>query len=218
MIKNVSLPHKWFYFYRIHTEKTGMALQNGLSPLVGYLDEVFKNCPNEYFLSGPRSSQLRFAIELDMKHVKGHEVSTLASVGLFMKSHLKAAHSRVEVFMLENDDKTVAVEVPIWLHDHELSGYEAMFNSKEALTGHIDILRIEDENVWVWDYKPNAAKEKFAHVQLLFYAIMLSKRTGIPLERFRCGYFDDKDAFMFKPSLEALKINLSALKGGVSVE
>jgi hypothetical protein len=28
---------------------------------------------------------------------------------------------------------------------------------------------------------------------------MLSKRTGIPLNNFRCGYFDDKNAYVFEP-------------------
>ena len=58
--------------------------------------------------------------------------------------------------------------------------------------------------MWVWDYKPNAQKEKYAKCQTLFYAIMLSKRTGIPLERFRCGYFDEKTAFVFKPELSSI--------------
>ncbi|MBU4503046.1 MAG: PD-(D/E)XK nuclease family protein [Nanoarchaeota archaeon] len=67
------------------------------------------------------------------------------------------------------------------------------------MTGHIDILRIEDEKIWVWDYKPNAHKEKYASTQTYFYALMLSKRTGIPLDDFRCGYFDQNHAFAFKP-------------------
>lgn len=206
MIKNVSLPHKWYYFYRIHMGKCSSAHENGYSALASYLDQVFEGCPNEYFLSGPRSSSLRFSVDIELMHVKGHEISALADVGLFLKSHLKQAHSRVEVFMLENDDKTIAVEVPIWLHEHEFDGYESLFNSKEVLTGHIDILRIEDGLIWIWDFKPNAKKEKYAHVQLLFYSYMLSKRTGIPLEKFRCGYFDEKDAYIFRPRHGVVKI------------
>jgi len=101
--------------------------------------------------------------------------------------------------MLENDNKTVAIEVPLWLNNNELSLYNEIFNSKDTLTGHIDILRIEDEKVWIWDYKPNAIKEKFASTQIYFYALMLSKRTGISLDNFRCGYFDSKDTFIFSP-------------------
>ena len=90
------------------------------------------------------------------------------------------------------------------LEKDELENYNFLFDSNEPLTGHIDILRIEDEKIWIWDYKPNAFDEKYASTQIFFYAIMLSKRTNIPLENFRCGYFDDSYAFMFKPELKNL--------------
>ena len=54
----------------------------------------------------------------------------------------------------------------------------------------------------------NAINEKYASTQVLFYALMLSKRTGIPLEYFRCGYFDNLNCYLFKPedcSLPQLK-------------
>ena len=71
--------------------------------------------------------------------------------------------------------------------------------------GHIDVLRVEDGAIWVWDYKPNASLEKYAATQVFFYALMLSKRTGIPLEKFRCGYFDSYNCYMFKPEEFMLK-------------
>jgi hypothetical protein len=103
------------------------------------------------------------------------------------------------MFMLQNDYKTISIEVPIWLLNNELLHYDDFFNSKDPLTGHIDALRIEDGQVWIWDYKPNAHREKYASTQTNFYAIMLSQRTGIPISRFRCGYFDSDNAFVFKP-------------------
>ena len=75
------------------------------------------------------------------------------------------------------------------------------------MTGHIDILRVDDDKVWIWDYKPNAHKEKFASTQVFFYALMLSKRTSIPLENFRCGYFDSSYAYLFKPEISAVRKN-----------
>jgi hypothetical protein len=47
----------------------------------------------------------------------------------------------------------------------------------------------------LWDYKPNAAKEKTAAQQVWFYMVMLSKRTGIPIGQIKGGYFDECDAF-----------------------
>jgi len=96
------------------------------------------------------------------------------------------------------------VEVPIWIKKDELNNFNGIFDSDEPLTGHIDILRIEDGKIWVWDYKPKAFDEKYAATQVFFYSLMLSKRSGIPLSRFRCGYFDERYAFIFKPELKNL--------------
>ena len=112
--------------------------------------------------------------------------------------------------MLENDYETVAIEVPIWLNADEIPRYEELFGTTEPLTGHIDLVTIEDGKIWVWDYKPNAHKEKYADTQVYFYSLMLSKRTGIPLDKFRCGYFDWDRAYMFKPgSIETKELNSS---------
>jgi hypothetical protein len=114
---------------------------------------------------------------------------------------------KVQAFMLENDRNTIAMEVAIWLNPSELQCYDSVFGSDEPLTGHIDILRIEDGKVWIWDYKPNAHLEKYATTQTYFYALMLSNRTGIPLEKFRCGYYDKFYAFIFKPEVNKILAN-----------
>jgi hypothetical protein len=171
---------------------------NGFSTLKNYLLDVKDHCPEDYFQKGPRSSALRMGVDVDVKKVRGHEVSELARLGL-ESNKFKTAHSNVQVFMLQHDNKTISLEVPIWLLETELSNYTQLFDSHDPLTGHIDALRVEDGNIWIWDYKPNAAKERYASTQTNFYALMLSQRTGISLNKFRCGYFDDTDAFMFKP-------------------
>jgi hypothetical protein len=198
MIVHKSFKHGWFYHYRVHLPKTDKLCNNGFLTLKNYLLDVKDNCPDDYFQKGPRGSALRMNLDVDMRKVQGHEVSELARLGLESQK-FKTAHSNVQMFMLQNDNQTISIEVPIWLLETELSNYMEVFNSHDPLTGHIDALRIEDNNVWIWDYKPNAAKEKYASTQTNFYALMLSNRTGIPLSRFRCGYFDDKDAFMFRP-------------------
>ena len=203
-IRHTSLNHGWFYHYRIHMPKAEKLCNNGFSSLKIFMEKMMTTCPDHYFQSGPRSSALRFDIETKKVRIDGHEMCRLAEMGL-RNGRYKTAHSNVEVYMLENDMKTVGVELPIWLLPHELEFYRAFFGCEEPLTGHIDILRIEDDNIWIWDYKPNAEKEKHASCQLLFYALMLSKRTNIPLERFRCGYFDENSAFLFKPEIECLK-------------
>ena len=185
------------YFYRYHTKKAEV-LTNGYSKLLNYLENVDKICPHKYFFSGPRSSSLHFKLDMDVKCITGHEISKLAAEAM-LNGNTRDAHSIVEIFLLQYDSKTIAVEVPLWIEQNELADYSSIFKSKEPLTGHIDILRVEEGKVWVWDYKPSAVNEKFAVTQTYFYALMLSKRTKIPLENFRCGYFDSAYAFVFKP-------------------
>jgi len=167
---------------------------------------MFEVCPDEYFNSGPRGSSLKFNLPLSLEETRTHEVSELTKHGLETNcERYKSNHSKVQMFMLENDQKTFAIEVPIWLKCSEINCFKRLFNSDEPLTGHIDLLRLEDGKIWVWDYKPNAHKEKFASTQTYFYALMLSKRTRIPLEKFRCGYFDNNFAYTFKPEEKILK-------------
>ena len=199
MIKHISMKHGWFYFYRIHTAKASTLINDDLKPLNDFLEEMYTSCPHDLFTIGPRSSSLTFNLDIEQFEIKNHETCYLASEALEKMDKYKANHSKVEVFMLERDNKTVAVEVPIWLNHDELELYEKLFSTNEPLSGHIDILRIEDNKIWIWDYKPKAHKEKYAHVQTLFYAIMLSKRTGIDLKHFRCGYFDEFTSYVFNP-------------------
>ena len=210
VIKYRALNHPGgFYAYRIHNDKTiSLCTTNKFRALHQYLDAVFSECPDDYFHSGPRSSALKFKTNQDIIEIRGHEVSALAKYGLLEnQQRFKDNHSRVQMFMLEHDSNTVAMEVPLWLYHYELEGYQEIFNSTECLSGHIDVLRVDDGKIWIWDYKPNAHKEKYADTQVYFYSIMLSKRTGIPLEHFRCGYFDDKYAYMFKPREHILSKN-----------
>lgn len=201
MIKSKSLMHSGGYYpYSIHTKKLKVLSNNGFTPLKKFLDDTFSECPDQYFNGGPRSSTLKTKLQFDIIEVQGHEVSALAETGLEVNhDRLKGGHLKVQAFMIENDSSTIAMEVPLWMQHHELENFTELFRTIEPLTGHIDILRIEHDKLWVWDYKPKAAKEKYASTQVYFYALMLSKRTGIPLEKIRCGWFDDKDAFLFKP-------------------
>lgn len=198
MIIHKSLSHGWFYHYRIHVPKTDELCNHKFSPLNEFLHSTYEKCPDDYFLKGPRGSALKFKLDVDLKKIKGHEVSHLAEKGL-NEARFKTAHTNVQMFMLQNDLKTISVETPIWMFENEMKNFQKLLSSAEVLTGHIDALRVEDGKIWVWDYKPNAHKEIYAPTQVNFYSLMLSKRTGIPLENFRCGYFDDELAFVFKP-------------------
>ncbi len=201
----MSFKHGWYYFYRVHLRKTE-ELTQPFPALYDYLHKMFDECPHEHFECEPRSSKLRFPIgSTELTHIDNHELATLSALGLEAnKDRYKSNHSKVQLFMLENDATTIAIEVPLWLHAEELEGYEKIFDCTTPLSGHIDAVRIENGKIWIWDYKPNAKKEKYATTQVFFYAYMLSKRTGIPLEHFRCGYFDWENTYVFDPNTSTL--------------
>jgi len=199
-----------FYCYRVHEPKlNGLCGSNGFLSVKNFLQQVFHERPDEYFHKGPRSSMLKFKLPCDPLQVQGHEVSTLARLGLELnKDRFKDAHSQVQMYMLEHDQHTIAMEVPLWLEKEELESYKRIMESTQPLTGHIDVLRVEGDKVWIWDYKPNAHKEKFAATQVYFYALMLSRRTQLALDHFRCGYFDAKTAFVFQPTQQLITKNM----------
>lgn len=209
MILSKTLKHGARYNYRIHKHKLENLCGNGFEQLKKFIISSFNNIPDEHFLKGPRSSVLKFSV-LKEKPIKvDHEVTLLARMGLD-SNYYEDAHSNVQMFMLSYDEKTIAMETPIWLLPEELKEYQYIFGEENPLTGHIDILRIENNKIWVWDYKPNAHREKYADTQTFFYALMLSKRSGIPLSEFMCGYFDDKSVYTFSP--EKIKIEELANK------
>ncbi len=184
-----------WYHYRLNLRNSEQFAKKELN---NYLLSLFQKCPDSYFNSGPRSSSLTFNIKTKIHSIKGHELSQMARQALSLDLNL-SAHSKVQVFLLENDEKSIASEIPIWVESKELENFQEVFNSILPLTGHIDLLRIEDGKIWVWDFKPNAKEEIYASTQIYFYALMLSKRTNIPLSEFNCGYFDENYAFIFKP-------------------
>ncbi|MBR9690620.1 PD-(D/E)XK nuclease family protein [Candidatus Woesearchaeota archaeon] len=165
---------------------------------------MFEDCPDHYFVNGPRASKLKTEIKTNIVENEGQEVSILAKEALNWAAY-KTAHSNVQVFMLKFDNNTIGVEVPIWGMPEEIDEFGSL--SKHPLTGHIDVLQVADGKIWVWDYKPNAKQEKFAVTQTYVYALMLSKRTKIPLKNFMCGYFDEKNTYTFEPA----KIKVSTI-------
>jgi len=172
---------------------------NGFSQLKSYLHRVFETCPDEKFITGPRSSALKFPVSIQLTEDNENILCQQTVTALETMDRFKTAHSKVEVYMLENDHDTISVETPIWLDPCEHPRFSNIFNEDGALSGHIDVLKILNNKIQILDYKPKAVKEKYATTQTYFYALMLSIRSGIPLDKFHCGYFDENNCYFFDP-------------------
>ncbi|MFP4119323.1 MAG: hypothetical protein ACLFTH_04680 [Candidatus Woesearchaeota archaeon] len=204
-----ALSHPWKYHYYVDRQ---CSLSFADSRLHSYLMEMFESCPHDKFLDGPRSSALKIDPQIELIPVKHHEVCSFAQRGL-MWGMQGTAHGNVQLFMLQHDSGTIGVEVPIWLDDEEYEKLGFSFDDKGPLSGHIDVLRVENGLIWIWDFKPKAHREKFAHAQVMVYAMMLSYRTGIPLSEFRCGYFDENISYVFEPRSSPLASALISIQG-----
>jgi hypothetical protein len=140
-------------------------------------------------------------LEVDLERADRHQIISSAADAI-KERILKSEHEDVEKYFLETDPSAIAAEIPVWLEPGEMEQFRFLRSPfMGTLTGHIDLLRYEDnEMIGIWDYKPRAKYEKNAHIQVFLYALMLSQRTGFPLNRFLCGYFDSKTAFYFNAS------------------
>ena len=150
----------------------------------------------------------RLGIEVPLTRVAHHDIITLAARS-YGFSNVSSGHENLQKYFLEHDPHTIACEVPVWMESWEFADYPSVLKTCDPLTGHIDVLRREEDGLLgVWDYKPHAAAERDAHIQVFLYALMLSLRTGLPLSAFLCGYFDETDAYLFvrpRPSTRRTK-------------
>jgi hypothetical protein len=193
VIHSKTFDHKQEYKFAFHRLKTNLLCKHQFPQIRRYLWHISEHCPNDLFQrsDGARCSDGNLP-HLALRLVrKDTNAVSLAKLGLLLAKRSRDRHQAIQSFMLVNDSATVAVEVPVYLHPHEAPDLELT----GALTGHIDVLQIRGNRVWILDYKPEAKREKRAKYQIYLYARALSVRTGIPLSRFALAYFDDKDYF-----------------------
>ncbi len=180
------------YNFKYHKPKLEILCNdNGFSGLMQYIRGFEFGCPTKFFEEDDRCSQLRIDV-----HVKKEGMFNLACklAGFALKScgNNSERHSIVQKFMLINDSSTIACEVPVWFWEKNLD---------LGICGHIDLIQMRNNSIYVLDFKPDAMRENEHKVasQLYLYASGLSFRTGIPLGNFRCAWFDDKVYYEFGP-------------------
>jgi hypothetical protein len=148
---------------------------------------------NKYFHigEGQRCSQLKSVRNFNVKIKKNFACSAVSNA-LGACRNNKQRHSMVENYLLYNDNSTIAIEVPVWLWDKKIG----------SITGHIDILQVRFGKIWIMDYKPGAKSVDKLQVgsQLYWYARALSFRTGIPMRKFMCAWFDEEVYYEFAPN------------------
>ncbi len=237
MVEVVTMAHRQLYRFRYHRAKTRLMLEEfknrNLKRVKEYLDAVSSETPHQYFADGERMSDVRSKFDTADMIVKSktNYANRLAAFVLQAVPENKERHEAVQRFFLANDSVTVATEVPVFIRREDVAHMENVLNFKvtdnglvkfkggkqeeslpRLLTGHIDIVQIRNGQVHILDYKPKAAKERPIE-QLTWYALALSRLTGLRLFEFTCAWFDEKDYYQFFP-LHVVKKLQSKNKAG----
>ena len=234
MIEVVSMAHRQLYRFRYHRAKALLSLEEfknrRFDRLVEYLNHVSSETPHQYFADSERMSEIRSKFDkTDMIiRSKSNFANKTAEFVLRSVPENKERHEALQRFMIANDSVTIATEVPVYIRkedvEHmenelkfkildetgliELKGDKQAQKFPKLITGHIDILQIRNGMVHILDYKPNASKEKPIE-QLTWYALALSRLTGLRLYEFKCAWFDDKDFYEFYPLHVVKKLQIT---------
>lgn len=235
-VEVVTMAHRQLYRFRYHRAKTALMLEEfgnrHLFRLKEYLDAVSSETPHQYFQDGERMSEVRSKFDTADMIVKSktNYANHLAAFVLQSVADNKARHEAVQRFFLANDSVTVATEVPVYIRKEDIEHMENTLNFKitddgmikikgrksqekmpHLLTGHIDLVQIRNGQAYILDYKPKAAKEHPIE-QLTWYALALSRLTGLRLFNFTCAWFDEHGYYQFYPLHVVKKMRASKAK------
>lgn len=158
--------------------KTG---DTNITKLCNYAEDVFIN-GTKYKELGCSSCKEIFGVEMEQQD---NEIINICRESRYRGTGSRQ-HPIAQDYFLRNDKYTVCYELPVYSEHHNRSGF-------------IDLIRYDkkEDVIWILDFKPNAHKEIAEKVlsQLTWYKIMLHERTGIPLDKIKCAYFDDMNYY-----------------------
>jgi transposase-like protein len=180
------------YEFMYHKYKLDVLVKKRFPGLAAYITRFENGCPDVFFEVGERCSKPSFEAEAKARKTS-NLACRMAGFAVQAATSNREKHKLVERFMLINDKATVACEIPVWYWEK---------NIDTGITGHIDILQVRNDLVYILDYKPAAEKQNALKVasQLYQYASALSFRTRVPLKNMRCAWFDEESYYEYSPS------------------
>ena len=216
-IRSIKLYHRQVYAFAYHRSKLTLLRRNPqhqrFEALASFLENIPSTCPHELFRREDdpkaRASQAQPAFadinRLIINRKENTATETAALVIPAVGSN-KLRHETLQNFMLANDSSTVAVEIPIWLTEDEISALETRYGielaaggAPRSITGHIDFLQVRNDAVHILDYKPDARTNK-PIAQLAIYALGLTMRVpGLKLFDIKCAWFNEEEYNEFFP-------------------
>lgn len=212
-IRSIKLYHRQIYKYAYHRPKLAMLRQGReharFAGVADFLERVPIECPHELFSDSARASQ-KAAGFLDASRLivvqKENAATRMAGLIIPTVGDNRLRHEALQRFMLANDSATLAIEVPIWLAPTDIAAVEREHHiillppesGAASITGHIDFLQVRNGAVHILDYKPSARADH-PIVQLMIYALALTKLAGLRLFDIKCAWFDEEEYCEFFP-------------------
>ncbi len=223
-IETTTMAHRQLYRFCYHRAKMNFILEeyknHRLFPLKEYLDAVTTETPHQYFQDGLRASDIKTRFSTDQLYVRAKQNYATRVADFVLQSVGKNTlrHETLQRFMIANDSVTVATEVPVYITQDDIThmqhrlGFDIPLpdnwknkhatpraqNGTLLITGHIDALQVRNGHVHILDFKPHADHEKPIE-QLVWYALALSRLTGLRMYEFLCAWFDGKNYYEFFP-------------------
>ena len=184
------------YEFMYHKYKLAVFVRDQFPGLADYIARFENGCPDVFFEVGERCSQPKYRVDAHVT-CKKNLACLLADFAVQSAKDNRKRHNMVEQLMVTTDKATVACEVPVWYWEKSID---------DGVTGHIDILQVRKNNVYILDYKPGASKDKKALQQLYHYAVALTFRAKIPFECIKCAWFDEESYFEYSPNEADVKL------------
>jgi hypothetical protein len=224
-IRSIKLYHRQVYGYAFHRPKLEFlragsldqkrAGDRHLAAVAEFLENIPTTCPHDLFRRDDdpkvRASQAT-PVWADVSRIivnrKENAATQAAALIIPAVGNNKLRHETLQRFMLCNDSVTVAIEIPIWLREHDIAALEWQLGVEIAprsagtpriITGHLDFLQIRNGAVHILDYKPDASTNK-PIAQLAIYALALTRLvSGLRLFDIKCAWFNEKEYCEFFP-------------------
>src|SRR5262245_26757195 len=224
-IRSIKLYHRQIYGYAYHRPKLDFLRSGTLDDkrsgdayfagVANFLESIPTTCPHDLFRRDDdpkaRASQATPSwadasrIIVNRKQSAATETAALIIPAV---GNNKLRHETLQKFTLANDSVTVAIEIPIWLTEEDITALEEQHgievaprdrNKPRAITGHIHFLQVRNGAVHILDFKPDAPTNK-PIAQLAIYALALTRRIpGLKLFDIKCAWFNEVEYCEFFP-------------------
>jgi hypothetical protein len=172
---------------------------------VRLLESIPTTCPHDLFRRDDdpkaRASQATPAwadVSRIIVNRKENAATQAAALIIPAVGNNKLRHETLQRFMLCNDSVTAAIEVPIWLREHDIGALEWQLgveiaprstDTPRVITGHLDFLQVRNGAVHILDYKPDAGTNNHdlrvgAHAprhgtEVIRHQVRVVQRTGV---------------------------------------